>query len=412
MGNSNASYSVCAAALWAVLGQWAFGGDWPQFLGPSRDGAVAETGLAEELDGKRVTAWRRPVGLGVAGPVVAGGSLYLFQLEGGEETLSAFDPATGAERWRLGYPCDYEGGMFRERGPRATPAVAAEGIVTFGSAGVLQLVGRDGKLRWRRDLHREYNVPDGYFGASCSPALHGGLALLNLGGAPNAGLAAFRLADGKTAWTATADTASYSSPVVADIAGRPTALFFARTGLHGVDPATGAGRFFHRFRSRMDASVNAATPLVRGNEVFLSSSYGVGSTVVDCGGAAPQLKWRQEDVLACHFNTPVRIGDDLYGIDGRHEGRPSLQCVAWATGAVRWTEANFGCATALAAGKFLWLMREDGELALVEAAPAGFRPRGRQKLFDQGPVRAHPALADGTLYVRGPKELLALPLRK
>ena len=410
MGMKSIASAALVWAFWAVMVEDLRAADWPQFLGPRRDGTAADQGLRKTLDDRLQATWRRPVGAGVSGPVVAGEVVYLFQQVGDDETLVAFDAATGAERWRLGYPCDYAGGMFREKGPRATPCVAGDVIVTFGAAGVLQAVGREGKLRWRRNLHQEYDVPEGYFGASGSPLVHEGLALLNLGGA-KAGLAAFHLKDGKSAWTATEDGASYASPIVAELAGKPTALFLARTGLHGVDPATGAERFFTRFRARMEASVNAATPLARGNEILLSAAYGVGSTLLDAGGATPRVIWREEDVLVCHFNTPVRVGDFVYGIHGRHESHPSLQCADWRTGKPRWTVAGFGSAHAIAADGKLWLMREDGALALAEAMPTAHRSLGQTPLFRDGPVRAHPALADGYLYVRGPQELLRVSLR-
>ena len=178
MGRLHAVASAAIGVLACLGSNGAFAADWPQFLGPHRDGHAVDQRLRPMLDAAAKLRWRRPAGSGHAGPVVANGTLYLFAFEAGAEVLAALDPATGKERWRLGYPSDYAGGMFRERGPRATPAVVGNTVVTFGADGVLQAVGTDGTLRWRRNLHTEWAVPESYFGASCSPVIHEELVLL------------------------------------------------------------------------------------------------------------------------------------------------------------------------------------------------------------------------------------------
>src|SRR5258708_825619 len=124
--------------LWAIsAGIWINSApacdDWPQFLGPNRDGASHESGLVERLPetGPSVL-WRRPVGQGFSGPVTAAESVYLFHLENGEERVERIDAADGKSRWSVGYRSDYAGGMFREPGPRATPVVKDGRIFTFG----------------------------------------------------------------------------------------------------------------------------------------------------------------------------------------------------------------------------------------------------------------------------------------
>ncbi|MGL5097372.1 MAG: PQQ-binding-like beta-propeller repeat protein, partial [Planctomycetia bacterium] len=229
--------------------------------------------------------------------------------------------------------------------------------------------------------------------------------------APKAGFAAFDLNTGKALWTSGDDTAGYAAPVLGETAAGRRLYFFARSGLHALDPADGAPLYFQRWRPRIDASVNAATPVVVGDEVFVSTSYGTGGIVVAPDGAGGVRKvWSSPTALACHFSTPVYTDGRLFGIDGRQEGGARLRCVDWKTGKVLWTEEGFGAAHLILADGVFYALRDDGRLTLFDADPSAYKPRGTITTAD-GPTRAFPALADGRLYVRGPAELVAVDLR-
>ena len=394
-----------------IASQALHAGDWQQFLGPNRDGISKETGLIDRLSPAAEPVWRINVGAGYAGPVVVRDRVLLFHFKEGKEVVESFRTTDGTSVWTAGYPCDYEGGMFREPGPRATPTVSGDAVVTFGSDGVLQCLSlADGAVRWRKALQKEFDVPDSYFGVACSPLVADGLVLVNLG-ARGAGLCAFRLADGSLAWKTTDDSASYSSPVLATLNGRSTALFFARSGLHGVDPKTGDERFFFPFRARIDASVNAAAPLVWDDHVFLSASYGTGAVLLDCK-EKPKVVWKSNEVLSAHFNTPVKVGGFLYGIDGRQEGGDArLVCVDAETGALKWSQAAIGCASLIAADGKLFATRENGELLLCRATSDRFEQLGTASAA-KGTCRAAPALAEGRIYLRSDRELVCVDVRK
>jgi len=395
-----------------ILAASSHGGDWPQFLGPLRNGTSNESGLIQSLNDKPKFNWRASIGGGYSGPVVVGPRVVQFHGGDGRESLEAFEAPTGKSLWKVDYPCDYDGGMFREQGPRATPSVVGDDVITLGSDGVLQAVSlTKGEMRWRRSLHKEFEVPQSFFGVASSPLVVDGLVLINLGARNGAGICAFRLKDGSLAWKATNDAASYSSPVMASLAGKPTALFFARTGLHGIDPGTGTERFFFRWRARMDASVNAATPLVWNEHVFLTSSYGVGGILLDCRESEPKVVWKSAEGLAAHFNTPVKVSDHLYGIDGRQEGGARLVCIEAQTGKLCWEVPDFGCASIIAADGKLFLMRESGELVLCHASPESFKRLGAA-MVEAKLCRAAPALSDGKLYLRSESELISLNVKE
>ncbi len=396
-----------------IGGSFLRAGDWPQFLGPKRDSTSTEKGLVTTWpkDGPPVV-WRRDVGEGFSGPVVSGGKLILFHRVEKEEVVECLDAATGKLQWKHAYACGYEDPYGKGNGPRSTPVIASGKVYTLGAGGLLQCLSLDeGKELWRQDLPRAYKMRRNFFGVGSSPIIEGDLLVLNVG-AVGAGIIAFDKNTGKEVWKATNHDASYASPVVAAIDGVRHLLFFTREGLVSLDPANGAERFSKRWRSRMEASVNAATPLVIGDQVFLTSSYNTGAVLLKLKKDGVEEVWSGDDVLSCHYDTPVYQDGSLYGIDGRQEGGDAqLRCIDARTGKVRWSQERFGCASMILADGQLIILAETGDLILAEANAEKYRERARASLLT-GPCRAHPALANGRLYARDSKQLVCWNLKK
>ena len=231
-------------------------------------------------------------------------------------------------------------------------------------------------------------------------------------GGKGASLVAFNKDDGKEVWKATSQDASYASPVAATIDGVRHLLFFTREGLVSLDPANGNERFAKRWRSRMEASVNAATPLVIGDQIFITSSYNTGAVLLKAKKDGVEEVWSGDDILSCHYDTPVYHAGHLYGVDGRQEGgEAQLRCIDLKTGKVCWSQDHFGCASLILADGQLIVLAETGDLILAEANAEKYRERARASLLT-GPCRAHPALADGKLYARDSKQLVCWNVKK
>ena len=387
--------------------------DWPQWLGPSRDGVYSGEDLADSWpkSGPPVL-WRKKVGHGFSNPVVSQGRLILFHRRGNKEVVEALDAKTAEPVWSFDYPTNYRDSFRFDPGPRASPAVAGGRVFTFGAEGVLHCLDfESGKKIWRIDTHDRFGAGKGFFGAACSPLVHENVVFLNVGGRNGTGLVAFDAGTGDVLWTAADDEASYSSPVAATLLGAPRILFFTRKGLVGADPETGKIGFQMRWRARSRASVNAATPLVIGESIFLSASYGTGAVLLQVKGGELQKLWSSDDVLSNHYATSIYHDGYLYGYHGRQEYGPSLRCVELATGKVRWSKDGFGAGTMTAAGDRLLLMREGGQLVLAEASPESFRPISKAKILS-GTVRAYPAIADGLFYARSKNTLVCVNLRR
>jgi outer membrane protein assembly factor BamB len=386
--------------------------DWLQWLGPTRNGVSSETGLRASWPRQGPPlVWQKEVGAGFSGPVVVGRRLVLFHRLKDEEVVECLDALTGDRKWRFAYPTEYQDDFGFDEGPRSTPTVAGSRVYTLGAAGVLHCLDlASGKKLWRRSMNEEYQVRKGYFGVGTSPLVEGGVVLVNVG-AKKAGIVAFDKETGKEVWKATDDGASYSSPVVAAVAGKRSVFFLTRRGLVVLDPRTGAVRFDKFWRSRMDASVNAATPVVVGDDVFVSACYGTGALLLRFGKGEPEEVWKGDEILSNHYATSVHRGGYLYGFDGRQEQRARLRCVELKTGKVCWTEEEFGCGSMILADRRLIILSEDGDLVLVEATPSAYRERARARVLTS-PCRAQIALADCRLYARDGKKLICVDLRK
>jgi outer membrane protein assembly factor BamB len=405
------------AAFLVVAGFEAAAVDWPQFLGPERNGVYTGPSLADRwpASGPKIV-WRRPVGAGFAGPVVSSGRLILFHRQGREEVVESLDIRTGAPVWRYAYPTAYRDDFGFDEGPRAAPVVAGGVIYTFGAEGQLHAIDfAKGTRLWSEDTMKRFAVPKGYFGAAGSPLVEGGRVIANIGGdareGQGAGIVAFDAKTGKVMWTATEDDASYSSGVAATIGGRRSAVFLTRDNLIGLDPATGAVQFQRRWRARAAASVNAATPLVIGDLIFVSAEYGPGAGVLRVNGSQLTELWASDEALSNHYATSVHHQGVLYGFHGRQEFGPTLRAVDLKTGAVKWGQDQFRAGSILLAGDRLVILRESGELVLAPATPEAFKPLARAQILQGTVARPYPALADGILYARNENTLVAVDLR-
>jgi outer membrane protein assembly factor BamB len=392
------------AGLLALPSLALFAADWPQLLGPERNG-VAPGPVS--LKAAKL-AWKKDVGAGFSGPVVAGGKLILHQRNGDLETVDCMNAATGQRIWKYDYRTEYRDDFGFDEGPRGTPAIAEGRVYTFGAEGALHAFDLNtGNRLWRVDTHSRFKVQQQFFGDASSP-LVGDAVYLNVGG--SGGVAAFDKKTGDHLWSATTDEAGYSSPVFATIGNQRVILSFTRAGLVGIDTA---GKILFKFswRSRSHASVNAALPVVAGNLVFLSASYNTGATVLELGGAQPKQLWSSDEALSNHYATSVLKDGFLYGFHGRQEFGQSLRCIEMKTGKVRWNVDGFGAGTVTLAGDRLLVLRENGEAIVAPATPEAFRPESKAELLP-AVVRSYPALADGRLFLRNEKTLAAYTLQE
>ena len=390
--------------------------DWPQFLGPARNGAITETNLAPSWPKEGPPAlWHREVGPGFSGPVVSGGKLILFHRMDDKETVECLDAGTGKELWKADYPTRYRDDFGFDEGPRATPSIDGPRVFTFGAEGMLTCWElASGKKIWSADTKARFNSAKGFFGVASSPLVEGSAVILNIGGRNGAGIVAFDRMTGSVLWKATDDEASYSSPVSATIGGKRRVLVITRAALVALDPTDGKLLFRHPWRPPMHASVSAAAPLVVDDLVFISASYGTGATLLRFKESGPEKIWSGDEALSSHYATSVHHQGFLYGFDGRADpgmqAESSFRCVELKTGKVRWSESSLKAGIVTLANDQLLILTEKSELVRAPATPSGFKPTNRAQILPFV-VRAHPALANGLFYARSTDKLVCLDLR-
>ena len=409
--------AVPMMCVFAAIGTTLFGAapatDWPQLLGPQRDGVYGGPPLAKSWpkEGPPVP-WKRDVGQGFAGPAVSGERLILYHRVENRAVVECLDARTGKELWKAGHATDYRDDFGFDEGPRATPAIAENRVFTFGAEGKLSCWKLEtGEALWSVDTPKEFGSRKGFFGRAASPLVEDGQVIFMPGGPGGAGVVALDAATGKVRWKATSDEASYASPMVATVNGKRIVFALTREALVALQPADGRVIFRHPWRPRESASVSAATPLVVEDMVFLSACYGAGAGLFRLRENGPEEIWSGDDSLSNHYATSVQHKGFLYGWHGRQEQGCELRCVELKTGKVRWRETGLKAGSVMLAGDELLVLTERGLLLRAPATPEGFKPSARAQVLPSE-VRAFPALADGFLFARSKNRLVCLDLRK
>lgn len=403
----------CLAALWLSP---ASGGDWPQFLGPQRNGTSAETGLLKSLAAGAASAlWEVPLGTGMSGIAISNGRAYtLFQTET-EQFAVALDAATGKQIWKTALAPAYENSMGN--GPRATPTVTADRVFVYTGEGILAaLQTKDGKVLWSVNVPKSLAGQPNEYGCSCSPLVVDKLVIVQ-SGTENAATAAWDVDTGKPVWKSGSGNAGYSSPTLATLAGKQQLLVFNAAGAAGLDPQSGQELWNFPFPTEYDC--NTATPVVLSDsEVLISAGENHGAVILEVTNQGSELAvkpvWEslgKDSQLRAEWQTPVVHDGHIYALDNSGSAGPitNLVCIRISDRTTVWQKARFGKSNLILADGRLWLTTMKGELVLVDASPAAFRELGRSTVLQT--TRQAPTLANGLLYVRDDEKLVCLDVR-
>lgn len=415
--------------------------DWPRFLGPTADSRSAETGIVTTWGPcGPLVVWQRRLGSGYGIGSVANGRFYQPERQGDRNRLLCFDSRTGRPIWTFEYKTDYEDMLGYNDGPRSTPLIDGDCIYLFGQEGMLHcLRADDGRVLWKIDTVEKYGVVQNFFGVGTSPVVEGDLLIVMIGGSPaesqsagrfdldrvkanGSGIVAFDKRTGAERYRITDELASYTTPQLATIRGRRWCFVFARGGLVAFDPATGKVDFHYPWRARLRDSVNAASPIVVGDEVLISECYGPGTSLLRVRPGAYDIVWRdgpgRDKSLLLHWNTPVYHEGYAYGSSGRHSGEAELRCVQWKTGRVMWRKPGLRRASLLYIDGHFVCLSEDGVLRLIKATPDAYQLVAEGVIREtpdsaplmKPPAWAAPIISHGLLYLRSENRLVCLKI--
>lgn len=370
---------------------------------------------------------------------VADGRFFHFGRIDGKAKLLCLNAATGRQEWEYSYASNYQDMYGYDSGPRASPLVHEGKVYIYGVEGMLHcLETSTGNLVWKLNMNERFGVIQNFFGVASSPIIYQDLLLVMVGGSPKeskriprgalnlvepngTGVVALDKETGQVRYQVVNDLASYCSLKLASINNQDVLLAWMRGALFGFEPKTGKQQFEFPWRSRKLESVNASTPVVMDDHVFISECYELGSALLKLDNLKPNLVWsdkgKRDKALEAHWNTPIVIGDFLYGCSGRNPGPAELRCVRWKTGEVMWKEPGLARTSLTYIDGYLIVMGEEGDLLLIEATSEKFNEvtryepgQGNNAVRFRRPCWAAPIVADGLMYVRGKDQLVCFRL--
>lgn len=444
--------------LLACMAGTAPAADWPQYLGPNRDGIWHETGILQKFPNSGLTqVWKMPIGAGYTGPAVVNGRVYLcdyklkeqsnlldqsgFQTPtaSGNERVLCLDAKTGKELWKHEYPVTYKRLQYAS-GPRATPTVDGDRVYTLGAMGdLICLETATGKVLWKKSFLEDFKSRLPIWGFAGAPLVDGDkLISLVGGGDENQLVMAFNKTTGDILWssqTLTQSDAGYAPPVIYDLAGKRTLVIWHSKGVVGLDPETGKRYWLHP----MDVKAALTAPMPRmlpGDRLFLTAFY-EGSTMLKITSSeTPEVLWKgkgrsempdRSETLHSIMPTPFIEGEHIYGVCSYGE----LRCIKSATGERVWMTrkptvgtptdegkpTRWGNAFLTKQGDRYFLFNEQGELIIARLSPEGYQEIDRTKIIapsnrmaGRPVVWVSPAFADRKIFIRNDKEVICYSL--
>ena len=360
---------------------------WPGWRGPLRDGITREGNWS--VEGADEPLWRAEVGLGYSSMAVGNGHLYtLGWVESrGNDVVWCMDAETGEVKWQFEFSAE-KWDKFHGGGTNTTPTIDGDVVYTLNREGKLFCFeAANGEIRWQRDLVDLFGVELPTWGFAASPVVVGDGLLVNVGR-----LMMLDKASGEERWVTEDYGHAYSTPALFEHGGRERIALFNGKGLAVLDLADGGEVALHEWKTQYD--VNAATPVVDGDTIFISSGYNKGASMLKLAGDSLESLWEGR-VMRTHMSGVIQIGEHLYGFD-----EAILKCID-KDGEVLWAERGLGKGSLTGAGDKLLVVTGDGELIVLEATPDEYRELSRKQVIDSGAVFwTMPVLANGLIYVR------------
>jgi outer membrane protein assembly factor BamB len=374
--------------------------EWPCWRGPQHNGISNEKGWLAvwPKDGLK-QLWKIDLGIGYSSVAVSGGKAYTMGNAKGQDTVFCLNPETGASVWTHSYPCSVK--VSYGAGPRATPTVENTVVYTMSVDGqVLCLDAASGKVIWNKEIKKDAGCEMPMYGFSSSPLVEGELLLLNAG----TGGLALNKKTGDVVWKSEGKS-SWSSPVGFDLAGQRRVAIFAFDKLAVLNPSDGKAIGTYDWKTRDGA--NCSDPVIVGEKILISSSYGQGCALLGVGASGLELAWKKK--FECHFASPVLSGDCIYAIVTPAWMKGDLVCVSASDGTIKWTQKDVGSGGLMIADGKLLILSRSGDLILAEASPSAYTELARCKVFPEETVGGKPkpavcwsvpVLCDGRIYVR------------
>ena len=426
--------------------------DWPEWLGPNREGVWREDGLVEKFPtGGPPVVWRQPIGTGYSGPAVAGDFVYVMDRqralgtdgkpipsnrEGqkGTERVQCLRVKDGGVAWKHEYECSYKQLSYNQ-GPRTTPLIRDGRVYTLGAMGHLFcLDAAKGDVRWSKNLPEEYKAQRPVWGYAASLLVDGDL-LYSLVGGEGSAVVAFNKNTGKEVWKALSSAdVCYSPPMVFQAGGKRQLVIWTSEAIYGLDPASGKQYWKQNYPAEGEPfrpAVNIVTPRRLDDMLFFSNAYH-GPMMLKLAADKPDASvlWKNQnknplkpDSLSILMPTPVLKDGFVYGIGMGGD----LRCLEAKTGKQLWLtydatggeKTDCGTAFIVPQGDRFILFNDQGDLILAHMSPKGYQEIDRARILEPAQearnrqvVWSHPAFAHQCVFARNEKEIVCVSMAK
>jgi outer membrane protein assembly factor BamB len=384
--------------------------DWPFFRGPDNNGVSIESGwLTEWPPSGPEIAWRAEIGIGVSSFVVVGHRVLTMGNRNNSDVVWCWDVDSGQVLWKFSYACAFEDRNF-EGGTASTPTVEGGFVYTLSYDGqVYGLNLEDGRLQWSRNLVKDFGGRLSSWKYAGSPLVVSNLVIFDTGAEGMSTVALHKLS-GKVVWSTGDDLPGYATPIPFAHAEERGVLVFKARAMVAHDLRSGEELWRLGWKTYYD--VNASTPTVVGDKLFISTGYGGRSArgaLFQLGQNPPRQLWLNDDIET-KMNSAVVFENHVYCVSERSGGQ--LMCVDLRTGTTVWTDSSFArYGTLMIAGGKLIILDEKGELVIADAVPDGYHERARARIL-AGRCWAMPVLANGRIFARNNKgDMVCLDVR-
>jgi len=376
--------------------------NWSGFRGSERDGIIRGLRIATDWSASPpVELWRRPIGPGWSSFAVRGDFLYTQEQRGDDEVVACYKVTTGEPVWM-----HRDAARFWESnagaGPRGTPTLSNGRLYTFGGTGIVNVLGAgDGTVVWSRNAASDTDAKLPYWGFSSSPLVVDDVVIVAASGA----LVAYDVATGDPRWSRSDSSASYSSPHLLTIDGVAQILLLNGDGVTSLTPTDGTLLWEHPWPGYPIVQPT----LTADGDVLISINAESGTRRLAVahgpGGWTVEERWTSKGLTPYYSDIVVHDGH-AFGFDGS-----ILACIDVEDGKRKWKGGRYGAGQIflLADQDLLLVLSEQGELALVNAAPDKFTELARFPAIE-GKTWNHPVLAGDVLLVRNGQEMVAFRL--
>lgn len=382
-------FSLLIALLFSL---GASASDWPNWRGPNHDGTTTDEGFDPAFaKGGTDVKWTKDIGVGFTGVTVADGKAFTAGWKDGNTTFYAFDTKTGKEVWSHSFRTKKYDNL-NVGGPRGNAAVSEGKVYHMAGGGEMFCYDADsGEIEWQVNLSQKYGIKPPRWGFSGSPLILGNTVYFDVGRT-----VAHDKKTGEALWATANYGPAYSTPALLTFKGKDYLAIFPASGLYIIDLERDPGKKVAHQPWKTDYDVHAATPVVVGDKILMSSEYNNGCAFLKFTGSGLEMLWDNRN-LRQKMGTSVFYKGYFYGFNST-----KLTCVDAKTGKEMWDQRGLGHGNVIIAGDTLIVLSDRGEVLTAPVSSEGFRPISKTQVIEgDKTIWTAPTLAQNLLYVRG-----------